>query len=140
MAFSASLVDVLNSDDVILAEITAGLHFDQFERDLALVGQAMDGPEWVGLRKRLRALDAVSEGDALRVKAGIVGWFDETLARLYYLRGNALFPLGDHEACLSAHSEAAKHAERSGSPLARARAQSGLGDAHYIAGRLRTDV
>ncbi|HEY6728363.1 MAG TPA: BTAD domain-containing putative transcriptional regulator [Polyangiaceae bacterium] len=61
-----------------------------------------------------------------------------TLAQIYYLRGSALFPLGNHQACLEAHAASLKYAERSGSVLARARAESGLGDAHYIAGRLRT--
>jgi len=61
-----------------------------------------------------------------------------TLAQIYYLRGSALFPLGDHPATLAAHAESLRHAERSGSALALARAQSGLGDAHYIAGRMQT--
>lgn len=61
-----------------------------------------------------------------------------TLAQIYYLRGSALFPLGDHQACLGAHAASLKYAEESGFPLARARALSGLGDAHYIAGRLHT--
>ena len=36
---------VFDADDVILAEVGAGLHFDQLEQDLAGVGEAMDAAE-----------------------------------------------------------------------------------------------
>ena len=35
MLRSGALVIVLDADDVVLAEIAAGLHLDQFEQDLA---------------------------------------------------------------------------------------------------------
>ena len=38
---SFPIVDVVDSDDVILAEIAAGLNLDQFDVDLARVGEAM---------------------------------------------------------------------------------------------------
>ena len=39
--FSAAVVNILDADDVVFAEIAAGLHLDQFEIDLAGVGQTM---------------------------------------------------------------------------------------------------
>ena len=39
---SAPLVDVVDADDVVLAEIAAGLHLDQFQRDLAPVGEPVN--------------------------------------------------------------------------------------------------
>ena len=37
-----AVVDVLDADDVVLAEIGAGLHLDQLEVDLAGIGEAVD--------------------------------------------------------------------------------------------------
>lgn len=79
------------------------------------------------------ALEALDEAERLAPPLD-----HATLAQIYYLRGSSLFPLGDHPATLAAHAESLRHAQRSGSALALARAQSGLGDAHYLAGRLRT--
>jgi len=39
---SGAPVYIVKADDVILAEIAAGLHFDQLQRHLARVAQAMD--------------------------------------------------------------------------------------------------
>src|SRR3977135_176563 len=39
---SAATIDVVQADDVVLAEIAAGLHLDQFERDPARIGEPMD--------------------------------------------------------------------------------------------------
>ena len=36
-----SIVHILESNDVVLTEITAGLHFDHFERDAARIGQSV---------------------------------------------------------------------------------------------------
>src|SRR5690554_864360 len=38
---SAAAIGVLEPHDVVLAQITTGLHFDDFERDLAGVGEAV---------------------------------------------------------------------------------------------------
>lgn len=78
-------------------------------------------------------LEALNEAERLASPTDFT-----TLAQIYYLRGSALFPLGDHRVCLAAHAESLKYAEQSGSALARARARSGLGDAYYIAGRMQT--
>ena len=39
------LIDILDTLDVVFAEIAAGLHFDQLERDLALVGHAVNAAD-----------------------------------------------------------------------------------------------
>ncbi len=38
---SRSIVDVLKADDVVFAEIAAGLHFDQLQINFARIGQAV---------------------------------------------------------------------------------------------------
>src|SRR5215472_5663018 len=35
-------IDVVETNDVVLAEIAAGLHLDQLERDFSQIGQTMD--------------------------------------------------------------------------------------------------
>ena len=37
-------VNIVEAHDVVLAEIAADLHLDQFERDLARVGEPMNAP------------------------------------------------------------------------------------------------
>jgi len=58
------------------------------------------------------------------------------VSRIHYLRGNVLFAQGDPAACLGSQVLALEAARRTGSALAEAQAWSGIGDAHYIAGRL----
>lgn len=60
------------------------------------------------------------------------------LARLHTLRGNLLFPLGRIKECLKSHQRARKYAREAGSAELEARALSGLGDAAYLHGRMRT--
>lgn len=60
------------------------------------------------------------------------------LSQIHYLRGNALFPLGDWAACLESQTLALEAARRTGSALAEAQALSGIADAHFLAGRWRT--
>lgn len=59
------------------------------------------------------------------------------LSQVHYLRGNVLFPLGDWAACLESQTLALAAARRTGSALAEAQALSGMGDAHFLAGRWR---
>src|ERR1700722_10802904 len=42
---SRALIIILDADDVILAEIAAGLDLDQFQQDLAGVFEPVDGPD-----------------------------------------------------------------------------------------------
>ncbi|NOX76561.1 MAG: protein kinase [Gammaproteobacteria bacterium] len=58
------------------------------------------------------------------------------LARIHYLRGNLYFPRGDIEACLAQQQLAQDYARQAGCAEYEARALSGLGDAHYAAGRM----
>lgn len=61
---------------------------------------------------------------------------DSDLAEIHYQRGNLLFPRGDTEGCRAAHLASLAIARRIGSPLAEARASSGLGDADYLVARM----
>ena len=38
-------IDIIEADDIVLAQIAPRLHLDQFERDLAGIGQPMDGAQ-----------------------------------------------------------------------------------------------
>jgi class 3 adenylate cyclase/tetratricopeptide (TPR) repeat protein len=60
------------------------------------------------------------------------------LARLHHLRGNIFFPMGNIESCKREHEQGLIYATQTGSPEARARALSGLGDAAYAQGKMRT--
>ena len=42
---SASPIIILDADDVVLAEIAAGLHLDQLQQDLAGIFQPVDGAD-----------------------------------------------------------------------------------------------
>jgi class 3 adenylate cyclase/tetratricopeptide (TPR) repeat protein len=57
------------------------------------------------------------------------------LAEISYLRGNLHFARGSAGECLAAHTAALAAAQRAGQPEWLARAESGLGDAHYLQGR-----
>jgi class 3 adenylate cyclase/tetratricopeptide (TPR) repeat protein len=59
-------------------------------------------------------------------------------SQIHYYRGNICFAQGDAAACLAEHQAALAAAERSDSPEWRARALSGLGDAHYSSCRMLT--
>jgi tetratricopeptide (TPR) repeat protein len=58
------------------------------------------------------------------------------LARIHYLRGNIYFPLGQVDRCLAEHTAALQFAQRSASTEDEARALGGIGDAHYMGGRM----
>lgn len=76
-----------------------------------------------------QALDAAQPAAE---RAGDALW----LSRIHYLRGNLCFARGDSAGCHEQHDRALALALRSGDPLAEAQALSGLGDAHYAAGRM----
>lgn len=60
------------------------------------------------------------------------------LARLHHLRGGFYFVLGRSADCLREHEAARMFARAAGSVEAEANALSGLGDASYASGRMRT--
>lgn len=95
----------------------------------------------VGLAAGLRVADRYDKGlAALQQAEAMTTAHSEAidLARIHYLRGNFYFPLGRIEDCLREHELALSHARRADSAEHEARALSGLGDAHYAAGRLLT--
>lgn len=104
---------------------------DEEETSLAKLGRA----------GALRLLDRMTDALALLeevepvllAKARIAD-----LARLEYLRGNLLFPLGQTAACQAAHEKALGYAERCGSLALKALALGGLGDAAYASCRFYT--
>jgi class 3 adenylate cyclase/tetratricopeptide (TPR) repeat protein len=65
--------------------------------------------------------------DATRWRSGI-----------HYLRGNLCFARGDGKGCAHEHQQALDLALACGDPLCEAQALSGLGDAHYAAGRMHS--
>jgi tetratricopeptide (TPR) repeat protein len=95
---------------------------------------------WVGLAEGMRASDRQS--DALEVldkaeKAAANGP-PLALAEIHHLRGNLYFPAGRVAECLEQHELALKYAHEARSREWEARALGGLGDASYLAGRMRT--
>lgn len=62
----------------------------------------------------------------------------EELAEITYLRGSLFFPLGNFDGCLEQHELSRRYAQQAGSAEQEARALSGLGDAHYLRGRMIT--
>ena len=60
------------------------------------------------------------------------------LSGIHYLRGNLCFAHGDGEACAGQHQQALDLALACGDALCEAQALSGLGDAHYAAGRMHS--
>lgn len=80
------------------------------------------------------ALAALAEAEPLARAAGS----ELDLARLHHLRGGFYFVLGRSADCLREHEAALAHARAAGSVEAEANALSGLGDAGYVSGRMRT--
>lgn len=103
--------------------------------------QASQVQAWLGTAAALRIMDRHIEAlDALdRAEAALGSNVDAQIrARIYTLRGNLCFPLGRLDACLEAHQRALQYAQRAQSPLELSRAYSGLGDAWYQRGRMKT--
>ena len=77
------------------------------------------------------ALDA-AEPEARRL--GATRW----RSGIHYLRGNLCFARGDGAGCAREHQQALELALACGDALCEAQALSGLGDAHYAAGRIHS--
>ena len=78
------------------------------------------------------ALDELMHAEALAAEHRRV----LELARIHYLRGNIYFPLGKVDKCLTEHTAALQFAQQAGSTEDEARALGGVGDAHYMGGRM----
>src|SRR5580692_7225452 len=60
----ATAIDILEADDVVLAEVAAGLHLDEFERDLARIGEPVNGADRdIGGLVLVQDLLVVADGD-----------------------------------------------------------------------------
>lgn len=59
-------------------------------------------------------------------------------ARVHFLRGNLLFPRGEAKRCLEAHEKSLALARSAQHPEFEAAALGGIGDAQYLAGRMRS--
>ena len=62
----------------------------------------------------------------------------ESLAKIHHLRGNLCFPLARFDECLEAHQLSLEYSRSAGAVEREVRALGGLGDAHYLVGRMRT--
>lgn len=94
----------------------------------------------IGLAASMRVVDcnddALAHLDSAQGMADAHGLVEE-LAEIHTMRGNLLFPRGDIAGCLTEHQKALDYARSAHSPEREALALSGLGDAHYVAGRMR---
>ena len=80
------------------------------------------------------SLAALAEAEPIAVERGLT----RELAELHYIRGNLQFALGNAAACHTEHEAALACARLLGDPAWEARALSGLADAAYAIGRMRT--
>ena len=93
---------------------------------------------WVGIAAGLRVRDRYAEALDYLERAEHVATRADELALIHFHRGNIMVPLGRTGDCLKAHERALEYARKAASPMLEARALSGLGDAHYLLGRMRT--
>ncbi len=113
-----------------------------YERALEYAADdAMKCRAWIGLASGMRIVDQFDEAlealDKAETAASRHGLTSE-LAQLHYLRGNLYFPLGNLDGCLEQHQLALNFARQVGSTESEALALSGLGDAYYSRGRMKT--
>jgi class 3 adenylate cyclase/tetratricopeptide (TPR) repeat protein len=94
----------------------------------------------IGLATGLRIIDRHREALAELSAAEAVATEGEhllELSRIHHMRGNIYYPLGKIESCFAEHEAAWRFAERAGSTEEKARALGGLGDADFLAGRIK---
>jgi class 3 adenylate cyclase len=94
--------------------------------------------EMATVHRLLAQVDAAWQ--ALDVAAPVAERLGATrwLSGIHYLRGNLCFARGDGDGCAREHRRALELALACDDALAEAQALSGLGDAHYVAGRMRS--
>jgi len=80
------------------------------------------------------AWQALDVAEPVAHKLGETRW----LSGIHYLRGNLCFARGDGAGCARQHQQALDLALACGDALCEAQALSGLGDAHYAAGRMHS--
>ena len=100
----------------------------------------------LGMVAAMRLIDAYDEARQMldeaeaEAEAEADGGLDRALSAIHYFRGSIYFPLGNIEGCLDEHGKALDYAVRAASPEDEAKALSGLGDAHYAGGRMKTSL
>jgi tetratricopeptide (TPR) repeat protein len=95
----------------------------------------------IGLAGALRIADRREEALEVLDRADAIDIEGEDIAgrvQVHYLRGSACFTLGRLDECMSEHQRALDLARAHGLIQGEARALSGLGDALYLSGRMRT--
>ena len=106
-------------------------HSDNTEKCITLLGIA-EGKRIIDSTDE--ALDLVAEAQPIAESNNLI----DILMRLHHLRGNLLFPKGDIAGCEDGHRQSIEYARQIGSTEGEAKGLGGLGDAAYVAGRMRT--
>jgi len=104
---------------------------DDMDRCRGLVGLAAADRIMANIDK---ALESLRDAEIIAATADSPA----LLSEIHYMRGNLHFARGEGSACFTEHSLALEAAERTGQPEWKARAMSGLGDAAYLQGRIKT--
>jgi class 3 adenylate cyclase/tetratricopeptide (TPR) repeat protein len=104
---------------------------DDRERCVAWIGIASVHRLTSDLASGLTALDAAAP---LAAHPGL----EREAAQIHYLRGALYFAMGDVDACRTEHELALEFAQRSADPEREAQALSGLADALYAQGRMKS--
>lgn len=108
---------------------------DTLDRSRALIGRA-------AVKRVTDDLDGafadVSEGEKLAERSGASRAALIEQARAQFLRGNLLFPRGETQRCLEAHERSLSLARRAQRADLEAAALGGIGDAQYLAGRMKS--
>jgi len=108
-------------------------HLDAVTDDKQVLTARLDLVESLRILERPeQALNELNRAEALIKSSGD----DHDWLRLYVLRGNILFPMGDVAGCEQSQLAASKVARRLNDPAAEAKALSGLADAHFVAGKM----
>ncbi|NEK24802.1 AAA family ATPase [Sulfitobacter sp. JBTF-M27] len=84
--------------------------------------------------RREEALEVLDRADEIEIQGNDIG----SRVQVHYLRGSACFTLGRLDECMSEHQRALELARLNGLIQGEAQALSGLGDALYLSGRMRT--
>ncbi len=133
------------SGDTLLELARAQECIDEFRAALAVAETAADQCRaWLGMVAGMRLIDAYDDAqgvlDQAQSAAQADGGLGRELSQIHYFRGSIFFPLGNIEGCLEEHGKALEYAVAAGSPQDEAKALSGLGDAHYARGRMKTSL
>ena len=96
---------------------------------------------WLGLAAGMRITDRYDEALDILDKADGAAQSQDMVrerANIHHIRGNLYFPMGRIEECAVEHEKSLQLARESGSAEAEANSLSGLADAGYVAGRMKT--